>query len=306
MFRYNSRIQSSNSVSDFTQYDEKRAWVVEDGFQPSRQSTSRQRSLVYLLLLSEAIMAASLSAQISLLVAASSTACSDYSSAYIRSLLECAYFFGSTCSIFWGYATDRKGRKTIAMLGLAGTLACCLSMGFATTLPGWVTLRFLAGCMGSAVFTSALAMLADLSMPSAKALRNVSRLPLISICGGIGPLLQSLVRQIGEHAPAGIWLRWPALNGQIACAGLILIISLIEAFCLREVSSCFNRSMCVYAYRFCRPWTRVLHSTSRARKHLYLNTSLRIARRCCPFPLWTLTKSPHGFALTTSCKRPLS
>ncbi|KAI4749916.1 MFS general substrate transporter, partial [Aureobasidium sp. EXF-8845] len=51
---------------------------------------------------------------------------------------------------------------------------------------------------------------------------------------GIGPLLQSLVRQVGEHAPAGIWQQWPALNGQIACAALILIILLIEAFCLRE------------------------------------------------------------------------
>ncbi|KAI4720007.1 MFS general substrate transporter [Aureobasidium sp. EXF-10727] len=179
-------------------------------------------------------MAASLSAQIPLLVVTSSTACSDYSSAYIRSLLECSYAFGSTCSIFWGYAADRNGRKLIAMLGLTGTLACCLSMGFATNLPGWVTLRFLAGCMGSAVFTSALAMLADLSMPSAKALRTVSRLPLISVCGGIGPLLQSIVRQIGEHAPAKIWLQWPALNGQIACAGLIFVIFLVEAFCLRE------------------------------------------------------------------------
>ncbi|CAD0091943.1 unnamed protein product [Aureobasidium vineae] len=234
MFRSHSRIQSSNSVSSFAQYDEKRAWIAEDDFEPSRQSNSRQRTLVYLLLLSEAVMAASLSAQIPLLVVTSSTACSDYSSAYIRSLLECSYAFGSTCSIFWGYATDKNGRKIVAMFGLTGTLACCLFMGFATNLPGWVTLRFLAGCMGSAVFTSALAMLADLSMPSAKALRTVSRLPLISVCGGIGPLLQSIVRQISEHAPAGIWLQWPALNGQIACAGLILVIFLVEAFCLRE------------------------------------------------------------------------
>jgi MFS family permease len=289
MFRSHSRIQSSNSVSDFTQYNEKRAWVVEDDFQPSRQSTSRQRSLVYLLLLSEAIMAASLSAQIPLLVAASSTACSDYSS----------------CSIFWGCATDRRGRKTIAMLGLTGSLACCLFMGFAKSLPGWVLLRFLAGCMGSAIFTSALAMLADLSMPSAKALQTVSRLPLISVCGGIGPLLQSLVRQVGEHAPAGIWLQWPALNGQIACAGLILAIFLVEAFCLREVST-VDRPMHAFAYKSCRPWTPVLQSASRARKHLYLNKRLMIARHCCPFPSLISTKSPQEFALTTSCKRLLS
>ncbi|KAK6002726.1 hypothetical protein QM012_001476 [Aureobasidium pullulans] len=179
-------------------------------------------------------MAASLSAQIPLLIDASSTACSDYSSAYIRSLLECAYFFGSTCSVFWGLAADKAGRKKVAMFGLSGTLACCLFMGFATSLPGWLALRFLSGCMGSAVFTAALAMLADLTMASTRALQTVSRLPLISVCGGIGPLLQSIVRQIGEHAPVGIWSQWPALNGQIACASLILVISLVEAFCLRE------------------------------------------------------------------------
>jgi len=304
MFRSHSRIQSSNSVSDFAQYDEKRAWIAEDDFQPSRQSTSRQRSLVYLLLLSEAIMAASLSAQIPLLVAASSTACSDYSSAYIRSLLECAYFFGSTCSVFWGYATDRSGRKTIAMLGLTGTLASCLSMGFATTLPGWVTLRFLAGCMGSAVFTSALTMLADLSMPSAKALRTVSSLPLISVCGGIGPLLQSVVRQVGEHASAGIWSQWPALNGQIACAGLILVISLVEAFCLREVSIA-DRSLRAHAYKSRRPWTLGLQLAFRTRNRPCSNTNLTTARHCFLSLLWISTKSPQGSALSTFYKRHL-
>lgn len=235
MPRLQSRIQSSNSVSSFPQYDEKRPWTVEDDFQPSRKGSSRQRTLVYLLLLAEAIMTASLSAQIPLLIDASSSACSDYSLAYIRSLLECAYFFGSTCSVFWGLATDQAGRKTIAILGLSGTLACCLFMGFATNLPGWVTLRFLSGCMGSAVFTAALAMLADLSMASNRALQTVSRLPLISVCGGVGPLLQAIVRQIGEHAPVGIWSQWPALNGQIACASLILVIFVVEAFCLHEV-----------------------------------------------------------------------
>ncbi|KAI5249530.1 MFS general substrate transporter [Aureobasidium subglaciale] len=234
MPKSHSRVQSSHSISEFTHYDEKRTWIMEESYQPSRQSSSRQKMLVYMLLLAEAIMAASLSAQIPLLVASSSSACSDYSSAYIRSLLECAYFFGSTCSIFWGSAADIFGRKVISMLGLVGTLACCLFMGFATSLPGWVTLRFLAGCMSSAIFTSALAMLADLSMPSAASLRTVSCLPLISVCGGIGPLLQSLVRQLGKRAPAGIWSQWPALNGQVACAGMIFIVLLVEAFCLRE------------------------------------------------------------------------
>jgi len=66
---------------------------MEKDYQSLRQSTSRQRFLVYMLLLAEAIMSASLSTQIPLLITTTSSSCSDYSSAYIRSLLECAYFF---------------------------------------------------------------------------------------------------------------------------------------------------------------------------------------------------------------------
>lgn len=240
MYRTHNRAVSSISIHGAADHnDEKRQWILEDEPLSKRQDISRQKTLIYMLLLAEAIMSASLSAQIPLLIT-SPTACSNYSASYIRSLLECAYFFGSTCSVIWGYASDRLGRRAVALLGLTGVLACCLSMGFAKSLPSWVLLRCLAGCFGSALFTSAIAMLADANMRSAENMRTVSRLPLIAVCGGVGPLLQSIVRTIGGRASAEIWLQWPALNGQIACASLIFIVTIIELFCLREVSASFN------------------------------------------------------------------
>jgi|FreactcultuFSWF8_1027224.scaffolds.fasta_scaffold00425_9 hypothetical protein len=41
-----------------------------------------------------------------------------------------------------------------------------------------------------------------------------SRLSHQFLYGGIGPLLQAVIAQIGEHALVGTRLQWPALNGQ--------------------------------------------------------------------------------------------
>ena len=144
-------------------------------------------------------MAASLSAQIPLLVDASSSACSDYSSAYIRSLLECAYFFGSAVGVFWGPVADRLGRRKIALLGLAGMSACCVSMGFAKSLTAFMALRTVAGAISSAVTVAGLAMLADVTQGSSGRVRAVARLPIIAI---IAAGLLALTALLPATAPA--------------------------------------------------------------------------------------------------------
>ncbi|GAB7347910.1 hypothetical protein MBLNU459_g5430t2 [Dothideomycetes sp. NU459] len=181
-------------------------------------------------------MASSLTSQIALLVE-SAVSCSSLNALFLRSLLECAYVFGGTCGLFWGAAADRFGRRPVALLGLVGMAACCLSMGFASSLGGWVVFRFLAGSIGSSVFTSGLAMLADISVNSTEKTSNVACLPLITVCGSVGPILQSLVRELDQATFTGIWKQWPALSGQLACAGLIIMITIPEAMFLTETLS---------------------------------------------------------------------
>lgn len=240
MFGSHTRTRSLISVKTIVYHDEKEIYYedIADGSNLSEQKTSgqhrQQLTLVYLLFLAEAIMASSLSSQISLLVE-STVSCSSLNALFLQSLLECAYVFGGTCGLFWGAAADRFGRRPVALLGLAGMVACCFSMGFVKSLVGYMISRFLAGSIGAAVFTSGLAMLADVSIDSAEKTSNVACLPLVAVCGAVGPMLQSLVKQLEQAASAGIFKQWPALSGQIACASLIIAIAIPEALCLKEV-----------------------------------------------------------------------
>lgn len=204
----------------------------------------RNLIMIYLLFLAEAIMSSSLSTQIMVLVP-SATGCVDMNVSFLRSVLQCAYFLGSAMGIFWGFVADRWGRRHVAMLGLLGMGACCLGMGFATSLPDFTALRFLAGMVSSAVTVSGLAMLADLTHGSEERVKAVARLPVVALGGSVGPLAAQIMRCVGESSRVGIFARFPGLSSQIACAGFVLSIGVAEAFLLKEVRGRSFNSMVV-------------------------------------------------------------
>lgn len=203
---------------------------------PDYQTRRDRRNLVmiYLLFLAEAIMSSSLSTQIMVLVP-SATGCVDMDVSFLRSILQCAYFLGSAAGVFWGFVADRWGRRKVAMIGLAGMGSCCLCMGFATSLPAFTGLRFVAGLVSSAVTVSGLAMLADAIHGSADRAKTVARLPVVALGGSIGPLAAQIMRCIGESNQVGVFARFPGLSSQIACATFVLSIGAAEAFLLKEV-----------------------------------------------------------------------
>jgi MFS family permease len=73
-------------------------------------------------------MASSLQPQLQMLIA-NNDLCGNLSTSYLRSILDCAYAFGGTMGILWGYLSDRIGRRRVALLGLWSMFVCCLSMG---------------------------------------------------------------------------------------------------------------------------------------------------------------------------------
>lgn len=199
--------------------------------------TARDRRnlvMIYLLFLAEAIMSSSLSTQIMVLVP-SATGCVDMDVSFLRSILQCAYFLGSAVGVFWGFVADRCGRRRTAMLGLVGMGTCCLCMGFATSLPAFTGLRFVAGVVSSAVTVSGLAMLADATHGSSDRVKAVARLPVVALGGSIGPMAAQAMRCFGESARVGVLGRFPGLTPQIACATFVLSIGLAEALLLKEV-----------------------------------------------------------------------
>jgi MFS family permease len=204
--------------------------------EPGYRTRQDRRNLVmiYMLFLAEAIMSSSLSTQIMVLVP-SATGCVDMDVSFLRSILQCAYFFGSFAGVFWGFVADRWGRRKVAVLGLAGMSTCCLCMGFATSLQAFTGLRFMAGVVGSAVTVSGLAMLADATHGSNDRVTAVARLPVIALGGSIGPLAAQVMRCVGESTRIGIFGRFPGLSSQIACASFVLSIGVAEMFLLKEV-----------------------------------------------------------------------
>lgn len=209
----------------------------EDEPQPQTSRQKRNLIMIYLLFLAEAIMASSLSSQIAVLVP-SSASCITADTSFLRSILECSYYFGSVAGLLWGRAADKMGRRNVALLGLTGMSSCCLTMGFARTFPVFAALRFFAGAISSATSVAGLAMLADVTYGSKMRTKVVARLPVIAVCGCIGPLAASGLKKVVEESGLeGMLAQYPGLASQVACASLVFGVAVSEALLLEEVRS---------------------------------------------------------------------
>lgn len=109
-------------------------------------------------------------------------------------------------------AADKLGRRRVAILSLFGSLICCSSMGFVTSFGAFALLRYLSGVLGSAAPISALASLADLTHGSKQRTWVIARLPLVVVCGQVGPLLSGVVKHFTQDQVQGIFVDYPALG----------------------------------------------------------------------------------------------
>ncbi|KAF1839914.1 MFS general substrate transporter [Cucurbitaria berberidis CBS 394.84] len=244
MLGFHRRTRSLIPVKDLAKYDkvslveDEEEWYDEEEMEvasaPDAVDRSRQRQmmLVYLVFLAEAIMASSLQPQLQMLLS-SSDYCGNISTSYLRSILDCAYTFGQTSGLFWGYLADRMGRRRVTLLGLWSMLICCLSMGFATSLASCTIFRFFAGIVSSTIMCTSLTMIGDLSTTAEERAKNVARLPLISLCGSMGPLMQGMVSE-SLQAYGMVWEKFPILGSELVCGSLLFAIALTASIMLKE------------------------------------------------------------------------
>jgi hypothetical protein len=76
-------------------------------------------------------------------------------------------------------------------------------------------------------------MLGDLSYTGKERAKNVARLPLISLCGSLGPLMQGMVSE-SLQAYGMVWEKYPTLGSELACGSVILAIALTASVFLKE------------------------------------------------------------------------
>jgi MFS family permease len=179
-------------------------------------------------------MASSLQPQLQMLTS-NDEYCGNLSASYLRSILDCAYAFGGTTGIFWGWLADRIGRRRVTILGLWAMFLCCFFQGFATDLASCTIFRFFAGLASSTIVVTTLTMIGDLSENPTKRAKNVARLPLIALCGSIGPILQGMVSG-NVNSSGAVWEKFPILKSQIACGSLVLSIAITASIMLQEVN----------------------------------------------------------------------
>lgn len=180
-------------------------------------------------------MASSLQPQLQMLIS-DDDYCGNLSTSYLRSILDCAYAFGGTTGIFWGYLVDRMGRRRVTLMGLWAMFFCCLTMGFARGLASCTIFRYLAGLASSTVIVTTLTMLGDLSESTQDRAKNIALLPLIAFFGSIGPIVQGMVSE-SLRASGAVWEQFPILGSQLACGSLVLLIAITASIMLKEVNA---------------------------------------------------------------------
>ncbi|KAL5121380.1 hypothetical protein ACEQ8H_000848 [Pleosporales sp. CAS-2024a] len=247
MLGFHRRTRSLIPVEELGKYDkvpvqeeeeeEEELYVEEDaerydGMDGQDKSRGRQLMLVYFVFLAEAIMASSLQPQLQMLTS-SSDYCGNLSTSYLRSILDCAYAFGGTSGLFWGYLADRMGRRRVTLLGLWTMLICCLSGGFATSLAGCAIFRFFAGVASSTIVCTTLTMIGDLSTTPDMRAKNIACLPLISLCGALGQLMQGMVSE-SLQAYGMVWEKFPTLGSELACSTMLFAIAVVASVFLKE------------------------------------------------------------------------
>lgn len=136
---------------------------------------------------------------------------------------------------FWGQLSDRRGRRQVLLIGLAGFGATMIAFAFFETLTALYVERALSGVFAAAVTPVALAAVTDFTAAKAALGR---RLTLVSVAGVAGFLLGptlgvALTRSLGGTSGAANVLTAPL----VATGGLALIAALAVAFTLPAIGS---------------------------------------------------------------------
>lgn len=132
-------------------------------------------------------------------------------------------------NFFWGWISDRIGRKPVILMGTILTAACFVAFGFCRTLWQAVVVQLVMGTVNGnqGVVSTCLGEITDRSNQS----RAFTYLPVIYGIGGItGPMLGGLL--VGKE-PKSL-NGYPYLGPNLASAGILVVDFIITSIFLEE------------------------------------------------------------------------
>ncbi|PYH44200.1 MFS general substrate transporter [Aspergillus saccharolyticus JOP 1030-1] len=156
--------------------------------------------------------------------------------AFYAGIFVAAFSLAETLTAFWwGYLSDRIGRKPVLLLGCAGTILSLFVLGFAQSLWTAILGRALGGALNGNVGV-VQTMVGEMVGWEGFEARAYAVIPFFfSIGCTIGPALGGLLAQ--QAGGEGVWgsllRRFPYLLPNLACAGMVLL-TMVLAWCALE------------------------------------------------------------------------
>ncbi|KAE9963937.1 hypothetical protein EG328_010910 [Venturia inaequalis] len=144
-----------------------------------------------------------------------------------------------SASIFWGWLSDRVGRKPILLTGLAGTGLSMLMFGFAPNLPMALFARALGGFLNGNIGVI-LTTVGEVVTVEAHQSRAFSIIPFVwclgSIIGaGLGGVLSDPVKSYPDYFdPNGLFGKYPYLLPNLVCTAIVLLGLIVGLLFLEE------------------------------------------------------------------------